>query len=122
MRRYSVENLVLEAFEGPGSRRRTRVQALGRAMVSAAAAQGIEVSVHPFAYVQTCFAMAGARTRQEIAETVARYHEPLRALLPPPRRQWEKEHPRSALFAAAALVLTHYHWGASDLLDDLSAA
>jgi hypothetical protein len=51
----------------------------------------------------------GARSRQEIAEAVARSFD----RLPRPRRPWEGPHRRLAIFDAAAVVLTHYQLDAN---------
>jgi hypothetical protein len=87
--------------------------------VSLAADRGVEVAIYAKGEVQACFANVGARTRREIAEAVVRHVEAFRPKLPEKRRTWESEDRRMAIFAAAALVLTHYQLGASRLLDGL---
>jgi Holliday junction resolvasome RuvABC endonuclease subunit len=119
--RYSPETLVLEAFEGDSTKRGTRIAKLGRSIVSLAQMRNVEVAIYRFADVQECFATVGARTRHEIAETIARYHEPLAVSLPKKRAIWDPEDRRAAIFAAAALVLTHYHKGADQVLIEHAA-
>ena len=88
-------------------------------MVSLAADRGVEVAIYARGEVQACFASVGARTRREIAEAVVRHIDAFRHRLPNKRRPWEGEDRRMAIFAAAALVLTHYQLGSSRLLDSL---
>ncbi len=118
--RLTPETLVLEAFERDASGRRDRIADLSRAIVALAISRGVDVAVHAFGDVRQCFASVGARSRQEIAEAVARQLGALDHLLPQKRRPWEAESWRMPLFCAAALALTHYQRRALILLDDLS--
>lgn len=120
--RLSPETLVLEAYEGPSATRSERVARLGRSLAALAAARNIEVAVYTRGDVRACFATVGARTRQEIAEAVARNHPELRSRLPQARKAWQCEDRRMALFAAAALIATHYRAGAETLFDELRGA
>lgn len=109
--RFKPEVLVLEAFEGAGSRRMPRVARLCRSVMALAVERGVEVAVYTRAHVRACFAAVGAVTRQEIAEAVARHLEPFQQHLPRRRRPWQAEDERLALFSAAALLLTHFRFG-----------
>jgi hypothetical protein len=120
--RFVPESLVIEAFERQESARRDRIARLCRAIQSLAADRGVEVAVYSRGDVRACFAAVGARSRDEIAEAVARHVDALRDWLPKRRRPWETEHRRIAVFSAAALVLTHYQVGAGRLLDGLDFA
>jgi Holliday junction resolvasome RuvABC endonuclease subunit len=100
--------LVLEAFERRDSERADRITKLGRALVALAADAGIECAIYTRRDIEVCFATVGARTRDEIAEAVARHLPALSPRLPERRRAWEAEDRRMGLFASAALVLTHY--------------
>ena len=84
-----------------------------------AANQPVEVTIFKLRDIKTCFATVGARTRQEIAETVARQIDAFGHRMPKPRKPWQSESRRMPMFCAAALVLTHYHLGAMTLFDDL---
>lgn len=117
--RFEPDTIVLEAFEKRRSARADRIARLGRAITALAADRGIEVSVFTRGEVKACFARIGAISRQQIAEAVARHLPPLAHRVPKPRRPWESDHPRMALFSAAALVLTQYQYRASQFLDDL---
>lgn len=121
LKRYEPEVLVMEAF-GDDSGRAERVRELCRSVVSAAAERSVEVIVLTRADVQRIFSFVGARTREEIAAAVAQHLPALQARLPKKREVWAGEDRRMSLFAAAALVLAHYHNGAAALLDDLRNA
>jgi Holliday junction resolvasome RuvABC endonuclease subunit len=117
--RFLPDTLVLEVFDRRTSIKSHRVSNLCRAIVALAVDRGVEVAVYSRGDVRTCFSSVGARTRDEIAEAVARHIEAFRHLLPRKRTMWESEDRRLAVFTAAALVLTHYQLGASRFLDDL---
>jgi hypothetical protein len=90
--------------------------------MTAAADHGALVDCLTRSDVQEAFALVGALTRDEIAEAVAAHVPTLRTHLPSRRKQWDGEDKRLSVFAAAALVLAHYHNGAAALLDDLRSA
>lgn len=118
--RYMPEALLLEATGKGSSLRSERIARLYQAVASMAVARSVDVWVYPFKDVQACFRDLGARTRQEIAEAVARHVEALSNRVPKPRRPWDSEHRRMAVFCAAALVLTHFQFGAARLFDDFT--
>jgi len=117
--RFEPETVVLEAFGRRRSARADRIERLGRAIVALAKERGIEIAVYTRGEIKTCFASVGAVSRQEIAEAVSRHVPALHHRLPKPRRPWQSDHPRMALFCAAALVLTHHQYIASHFLEDL---
>lgn len=117
--RLQPATLVLEAFEPTASGRVRRIANLGRALTALAIDQGIDVAVFTRSEVRFSFAHVGARTRQEVAEAVARHSPPLRDLLPAKRRAWDRENLKMSLFSAAAVVITHYALDANRLLDEL---
>jgi hypothetical protein len=119
LERIGPQTIVLEAFEGPGSRHSERVKRLYKAVVSMAQDRGMEIAIYTRGDTKACFAAVGAQSRQEVAEAVARSFEILRGRLPKPRRPWDGPCRRMALFDAAAVVLTHYQLGASRLFSDL---
>lgn len=106
--RFTPETLVLEAYDGATTRRARRIADLCRAVRRAADDRGIETPVYSRADIREAFSEVGAPTRREIAEAVAQHCEAFRHRLPKPRRPWESEDARGALFAAAAVALTHY--------------
>ena len=120
LERYSPEALLLEAAGKDSSLRSERIARLYKGVASLAVSSGIDVSIYKFRDVQAAFRDVGARTRQEIAEAVSRHVTALSDRVPKPRRPWDSEHRRMAVFCAAALVLTHFRMGSSRLFDDLS--
>lgn len=118
--RLSPETLVLEAFDRRVAIRSERIVRLGRSLITLADVRNVDVAIYTRSDVRTAFVEIGARTRQEIAEAVARHVDAFRHRLPKARKPWQAEDPRMALFSAAALALTHFQRSATDLLDDMS--
>jgi hypothetical protein len=113
----SPETLLFEAFDRGDEL--TRPMRLSRAMAARAAERGIVVEVLSRGEVQACFAAVGASTRDEIAAAIARQYEAFGHRLPAPRRPWESEDRRMALFAAIALLVTHYQRGGGHVSETL---
>lgn len=106
--RFLPSSLVLEEFEGPASRRASRIRDLGGAILDLAGAKGVDANVCSRADIQACFAETGAETRYEIATAIASRIDAFAHLLPPKRKIWMPEDPRMGLFHAAAAALAHY--------------
>jgi len=119
LKRLQPETLVIEAYGRRTSLRSERIGRLCKAAGALAKDRGVDVAVFSRADIQACFADVGAKTRQEIANAVARHIDALRHRLPRRRRPWEPEDPRMALFSAAALVLTHCRYSALTFLNDM---
>ncbi|HEX8300277.1 hypothetical protein [Sphingomonas sp.] len=119
LERFTPETLLLEEAKSVANRS-DRILRLYKAIVALCTSRGIDIAIYSLGDVKTCFASAGARTRQEIAETVARTIDALGYRMPKPRKAWQSEDRRMAMFCAAALVLTHFQMGASRLFDDLA--
>ena len=117
--RLEPHTIVLEAFEPPFAKRSRRIVGLCHDVIALAHGRGMDVAVYSRGQVQACFASVGARSRQEIAEAVARSVDLLRDRVPPARRLWQGPHRKMAIFDAAALVLAHYRYGAENLFSDL---
>lgn len=117
--RFMPEALVLELAGKGSSLHSERIGRLYVAAAGMAASKGVSVHVYPFSEVQACFRSVRAHTRQEIAEAVSRSVDALSELVPKPRRAWDGEHRRMAIFCAAALVLTHFQAGTMRLFEDL---
>lgn len=122
LERLKPETLVLEAFDKGSSLRSTRIRRLSLSVVSLAADRGHELAVFKKTDVQAAFAGVGARTRHEIAQAIVRHLPGLAHRMPKDRRNGDSEDKRLAIFNAAALVLTHYHYGAAALLNDMRNA
>lgn len=108
LERFRPEVLVLEAYDRHTSKRARRIAGLCEAARRTADARGVEVAIYTLGEIRAAFAEAGAVTRHEISEVVARHLEVLRHRLPPRRKAWESEDHRSGLFAAAAVVLSYH--------------
>ncbi len=117
--RFTPECLILEEYGQGTSARHKRLTQLYRSITNVAVSRSIEVFVYTKAQIQACFVAVGARTRHEIADAIARQFEMFRHKLPKLRKPWQSEQRGMALFSAIALILTHYHLGASQLFDDL---
>lgn len=105
---YEPAVLVIEQFDRRPARRGARVKQLCAAIVHLAATRGVGLSIYSRAVIRTCFKSVGARTRHEIAKTIALHIDALRRHLPPTRRAWQSEDCRQSLFDAAALAMTHF--------------
>ena len=119
--RYQPQAVILEAFD-EGSLRRSRIRDLGRRVVSLVEGHAHDLAILTREDVQAAFADVGARTREEIAEAVHRSVPALRYRLPKRRTPGDSERKSLPMFSAAALALTHYHNGATALLNDLRNA
>ena len=106
--RYRVPVVVLEAFDGAGSRRNARIRALCRSIISLCAVNGIAVRIISRREITACFASTSPKTRHATAQVVASYLPEIRHRLPAKRRAWDSENPEMALFNAAALLIVHY--------------
>jgi len=59
--------------------------------------------------VKKTFEVFGCRTKHEIAATLASIYPELLLRVPPQRKPWQSEHPRTSVFDAVALGLTYWH-------------
>lgn len=116
--RFIPETLLLEEATSVANRS-DRIGRLYKAIGNLCISRNIDVVIYKLGDIKACFASVGARTRQEIAETVARQIEAIGHRKPKPRKPWQSEDRRMSMFCAAALVLTHYQLGASSLFDEL---
>jgi hypothetical protein len=100
--------LVVEDTTHRGSRRSVRISKLIDAVIELAKDKSIAVSRCSRDEVLSVFGRAGAKSKDDIAGTVAKALPELAPRLPRRRRIWESEHYSMALFDAAALALTHF--------------
>ncbi|MDE2133930.1 MAG: hypothetical protein KGJ49_04965 [Alphaproteobacteria bacterium] len=105
---YHPAAIVLEAFEGLGTRRCERVKKLCRSVVSLATMHGIPVHIVSKAQIAGYFASAHLKTRHDVATVVASHLVEIRHRLPEKRKTWNAEDADMALFNAAALLFVHY--------------
>lgn len=104
--RFSPETLVLEQADSIAGRAE-RILQLYQAIATLCQTRNIDVHLYPQFDIQRRFKTAGAATRQEIAEAVVRQIDVLAPRLPYPRKPWQSEARRMAIFSAAAVALTH---------------
>jgi hypothetical protein len=102
---YRPDVLVLEDYEGLGSRRAKRVEALIRSMAAHATREGMSTASFSRAEVRASF---GLTAKRQIAEAIAREFPELEPRLPPVRKIWMSEDPRMSIFDAAALAMTFF--------------
>jgi Holliday junction resolvasome RuvABC endonuclease subunit len=106
---YRPDVLVLEDYEGSGSRRTKRIQTLINLMAALAAEEGIATAFFSRAEVRACFSPTGSTTKRQIAEAIIREFPELEPRLPPVRKIWMSEDCRMNIFDAAALGITFFN-------------
>jgi len=119
---FAPDCLILESFDKESSMRSKRIRDLCLSIINLAADRGVSVAVYRRSDVQAAFAGAGARTREEIADAALRNLPMLGSRRPDKRGPGDSEDKRLAIFSAAALVLTWYHFGSLGLMGDLGRA
>lgn len=119
LRRLEPEALILESFDERSAIQSPRLQRLSKSLAALASDRSLSVSVYTRTDVKKAFEPVGAVSRHEIACTISRQVPALRDLLPNKRKRWEGQDKRLSIFNAAALVLTHYAFGANDLFEYL---
>lgn len=105
--RFSPEALVLEESSGAG--RADRIVELHATIETLCRSRNIDVYRYSLPEIQRRFSRVGARTRHEIAEAVVRELDVLSPRLPNPRKPWQSEPRRMAIFSSAAVALTHFN-------------
>lgn len=103
---YQPEALLLEPPERP--RRSPRIQALAVAIVEHAQLRGIAVVAVNRNAVRVQFEPLGATTKHAIAAAIVQLIPALAPCLPAPRKPWQSEDARMAIFDAVALALCWY--------------
>ena len=117
LKRGQPDAIVIEEPTAPRLSRARGLARLNKAIDGLARDEAIDVYQYPRSAVQDCFSQFGARTRYDIAATIAARVPALERFLPPPRKLWESEDSRMGIFRAAALALTHYDVQARDLIE-----
>lgn len=106
--RFSPSTLVLEAFEGPSSRRKERIRKLCGDILVLAGIKNVGTRICARSDILARFEELGVKTRYEIATAIAAHFDAFAHSLPPERKIWMPEDPRMGLFNAIAVALTHY--------------
>ena len=105
---YSPDAVILQDMSANGTTRASQIRAINEAITLLAETQGIPTFAYSRADVRACFEPIGAITKDGIVEAIIKRIPAFERLRPPIRKLWKNEHPRMALFDAAALVLTFY--------------
>src|SRR5207253_3063921 len=104
--RYQPNVIVVEDYEGKGSRRCRRVRELIEDISKLAAKRKIKVKSFSRAKVKQAFIESGALNKYEIASAIAKRFPELAPRLPRFRKPWMSEDYRMSIFDAVALGLT----------------
>lgn len=113
MRLYQPRALVIEDYDGPGSRRGKRVSRLIDMIRDLAKQKRIRTLRYSRDGVRSVFAGPDKPTRENIARHLVEQYPELERWLPPRRRPWEGEDYRMALFDAVSFGLTAFEAMAS---------
>ena len=105
---YQPDVILLEEPTSPRLTRAARLGRLTRTIETLSRRHAIDVRRYPRSAVDECFSQFGARTRYEVAATIANRVPAFERFLPRPRKLWETENARMGIFRAAALALTYY--------------
>jgi len=105
---YQPDVVVLDDYEGKGSRRAKRIESLIDEIAALCEPKHINVYRYARSMVRQCFSEFSATTKLEIAQAIAKTLPELRPQLPDKRKIWLPEDSRMAIFDAAALVFTYF--------------
>jgi len=99
---YKPDLILLEDVRH-GSRRCERVSRLILNMQKLAHKRGVATREINKAQLRKAFSASGATTKDAIAKVMAERFPELAPYLPSPRRKWESQNPKIAIFMAAAM-------------------
>lgn len=68
--------------------------------------------------IRNAFSVFGCKTKYDIATTLASVYPELLRSVPPPRKPWNSEHPRMAVFDAIALGAAYWYQEGNHLVVD----
>lgn len=105
MVKYAPSVLALEDWTAPSSHRRTRVRLLLARLRAEGLRRGSKVSTIAPAVVRRRLGLDERATKHHVASVLAGRFPELEQHLPRPRKLWETEHPRMALFTALGLAV-----------------
>jgi len=108
LNRYDPKVVVFEEFSDRPARRAKRIQELCRQMIVLCSKRGLYTPIYSRETIRECFESSGARTRHDIALSIADHIEVFRRRLPRERKRWDSEDVRQSLFDAVALALTYF--------------
>jgi Holliday junction resolvasome RuvABC endonuclease subunit len=110
MARYCPDVVVVEDWQGRGSRRCLRIGNLIRAIRTMAERRRISTRCFSRFRVRQAFASWHAWTKYQIAIAIARQLPELKSRLPRYRKPWMSEDERMAIFDAVAFALTYFYF------------
>lgn len=106
--RFRPDAVVLEDAAAPGSRRNPRVRRLIDTLVKVARERGVKVATVARKAMLDHFAPDGERaTKHSVARRLTEFFPELAAHLPPPRKPWQTQDERMAIFDALALAVAY---------------
>src|SRR5437773_7193997 len=111
--RYEPKVIVVEDYEGKGSRRCRRIQGLINDISKLASKRKIRVRSFSRAKVKQAFSELGAPNKQEIAGAIAKRFPELAPRLPRFRKPWMSEDYRMSIFDAVAFAIAFFALKAS---------
>jgi hypothetical protein len=112
---HTPDLVVLQDMSELDASRVPRIKKLNRAVAQLAERRGIAVRMYPRTELRESFAHHhGAKTKQQIAETIAGQVSALGLYIPPARKPWMSEDARIGLFEAAALAWMYFHNGGQE--------
>ena len=105
---YEPEVVVLENWNGSGSRRDKRICKLLNDIYRFLQIRGIKVFRYSRSEIQDVFLQFGVKTKFGIAKLICERLPVFHRRLPPERKPWMCEDSRMHIFDAVSLVLTYY--------------
>ena len=108
--RYQLDAIIVEDYQGMGSRRSLRVRRLISDIRNLAAERSIVCYSFSREEVRKTFSQFGDATKHEIAIIIADHLPQLAPQPPPPRKYWEIEDQRMNIFDAMSFAFTFYHF------------
>ena len=83
------------------------------ALKSEASVRSIPIRLVKDDVIRATFTPFGCRTKYEIAAALGTIFPELLSSIPPPRKAWQAEHPRTAMFDAVALGMAYWYRASS---------
>ncbi|MCH9051732.1 MAG: hypothetical protein IIA72_11710 [Proteobacteria bacterium] len=108
---YRPDVLVVEDYEGKGSRKGKRVKSLIDMIVMHASSAHTPIAKHSRSQIRQCFASLRAVNKYEIATQIVTRLPELKGQLPPKRKIWKPEDRRMSIFDAVSLAVCYFNLG-----------
>lgn len=105
---YHPDRLVIRDYGRSDAKHNVRIKGLLSSIAVFAKEDRMRTVMLGRAEIRACFGKHGAKSKKEIAETVARAFVELEPRLPPVRRIWMSEDARMSMFDAVALGMTYF--------------